>query len=319
MNRRKIITIICWLITAAVLTGLAIWFVTGNLFGIGTGFKFDFSIGGIEELSGPYSEAGTYTVPTGGVDSLNVSWTAGVVVIKPYDGTDIKLTEYAKRAIKDSEKLTYTINGTTLEVQYNAPGPVVNLPTKKLELFVPSSLADKINYLTVSATSAELEMESLTAATLKITETSGNTVVHDLNAGSAEIRSVSGEIAVTSMTTSALTLNTVSGDMRLDSVTAGALSATTTSGNGQLSGSFQSVETHSVSGDMTVFSSVNPATVSCASTSGEITVKIPAGADLTVSYDSTSGDFSSDIPVRTSDNAPYTFKTVSGDIRLKAA
>ena len=82
MKTAKIISIICWLITALILIGLAIWFLTGNLFGFNTGFKINipsFRVGSFENLTGTFSAVGTFEAPAADVDSLDIDWTAGRV------------------------------------------------------------------------------------------------------------------------------------------------------------------------------------------------------------------------------------------------
>jgi hypothetical protein len=76
MSAVKIITIVCWVITALVLIGLAVWFLTGSLFGIETGLNFNLPkihIGGL--ATGPYEEVGSYTLSADGVSSISVDWT----------------------------------------------------------------------------------------------------------------------------------------------------------------------------------------------------------------------------------------------------
>jgi DUF4097 and DUF4098 domain-containing protein YvlB len=323
MSTTKLVTLICWIVVAVVLVGLVIWFLTGSLFGISTGFKINAPVfhigGGFDNLTGPYNEAGSYTVETEGLRSVDLNWVAGEVTVTPYDGSDIKITEYARRALKDDEKLVYTVSGDTLEIQYCRPGMTFNMVTKKIELLVPQSIAKEMNLLKVSATSADLHISDFSVNTLEINETSGDSDIANVNADVSDIHSVSGEILVTGLRSSQLTLGTVSGDIALSGVDADTLQANTTSGEQELSGAFRTVDAGSVSGEIEVRSTVNPGSMKCGTTSGSITVIIPGGSDLTVSYSTTSGKFNSDIPVMTGGSAAYRFTSVSGDIWLKAA
>ena len=322
MSTTKLVTIICWVVVAVVLVGLAVWFLTGSLFGISTGFKLNlptFHIGSFDNLTGPYSEAGTYTVDAGGIRSIDLGWVSGEVSVTPYDGSDIKITEYARRELGDNEKLVYNVSGDTLVIQYSKPNVSINMASKKIELLVPKSIANEMELLKVSATSADLHISDFSVDTLEIHETSGESYISNIKADASDIHSVSGEIQITDLTTKQLTLGTVSGDIALSGVNADALQANSTSGEQELSGAFKTVDAGSVSGEISIASSVNPDSMKCGTTSGSITVSIPGGSNLTVSYSTTSGRFNSDIPVMTGGSAAYRFTSVSGDIWLKAA
>ena len=323
MSTAKIVTIICWVVVAIVLVGLVFWVLTGSLFGIATGFRITnpvFNIGSFDNLTGPFNEVGAYTVTAEGVRSIDVQWVAGSVSVTPYDGNVIKITEHARRTLKDEEKLAYDVDGSgKLVVQYTKPGIRINMLTKTLELLVPQSIAKELNSLNVNATSADLKISDFSAKSFSIHETSGESVVSNIKSDNADVHSVSGEIMLTVMTANQLSLGTVSGEIKLQGVTADALKANTTSGEQLLGGTFKSVDASSVSGEIRVTSSVNPGSMTCNTTSGSITVSIPGSSDLSVSYHTTSGHFNSDIPVRTGGSAAYRFNTVSGSIWLKAA
>lgn len=322
MSTTKIITIICWLITALILIGLVVFFLTGSIFRIGAGLNIHFPtfhIGGFENLTGPYKEINTYTVPADGLDSITVDWTAGEIGVTAYDGDTVKLTEYARRDLQDNEKLVYNVSGGKLEIMYHTRGLTFGMPEKKLELLVPQPLAEKMNLLRVNCTSAGLKVSGFNVQTLDIGETSGAADISDINSVTAEVHSISGTITITGLTASALTMRTVSGEISLTDVAADTLKTNTTSGGQNLFGSFKSVEAGSVSGEISVTSGIIPEKMRFGTTSGDIAVTLPEGSDYTVSYSSVSGDFRSEVPVRTVGSAPYVFSTVSGDIDLKAA
>lgn len=317
MKNARIITIACWLVTAIVLSGLVIWFISGNLFGISTGVNF--SIGGIDTLTGSFNVVGTYTVPDDNIDSIDVNWVAGAISITPYDGNEIKITEYARRDLKDNEKLIYKVSDGKLEIQYASPSFSINMITKKLELLVPEAVADKLNTLDVDATSAELIVRGLEAKSFIVSETSGDSQISDIKSDKAKLHSVSGTFDITGLTTAELTLGTVSGEINLTDVTADSVLSNTTSGEQLLGGTFKDIDAGSVSGEIYITSTINPDRIICGTTSGDIRVTIPGNTDLTVSYSTVSGNFNSEIPVKTGGSAAYRFTSTSGDINLKAA
>ncbi len=322
MNSTRIITIICWLVTALVLIGLVIWFLTGSLFGINTGFKINmpvFHIGSLETLTGPFNEAGTYTVEADGVESIHVDWVSGEVRITPYDGSDIKITEYAQRELNDNEKLACGMDGDTLKIKYVSTPVTFSMLTKKVEVLVPESLAGELDQLKVESTSAELEINGFTVKTLTIDETSGTSDISNIRADSVSVDSVSGEINISALQTTKLTIGEVSGDIMLSDVSADTVITDSTSGTQQLGGTFRSLDLDSVSGDITIISAINPDNIRCDTTSGSIRLTIPGKDDLAVSYSTVSGDFTSEVPVITGGgSSDYHFSTVSGDMKILA-
>ena len=321
MNGTRIITIVCWLVVAIVLIGLAIWFITGNLFGFRTGINFHmpiFNIGSVEDLSGPFNEAGTYTIEDD-VDSIHVDWVAGEVRVTPYDGSEIIITEYARRSLRDNEKLSYDVSGGTLKIRYVDTAFSFTMLTKKIEILVPESLAKEMNALYVGSTSADMTINGFSTETLEITETSGTANISDIRAEHASAHSVSGEINITSLNTSRLTVGSVSGGIRFTDVTANTVESGTTSGDQHFEGTFKSVDADSVSGGITIVSTVDPESISCDTTSGDIRLTIPGKDDIVVSYSTVSGDFSSQVPVITGGGQEtYNFHTVSGDMQIIA-
>ncbi len=322
MKTAKIVSIVCWLVTALILIGLAIWFLTGNLFGFRTGFKLNtpaFGIDIIDNLTGPMNEVGTYTVPADGIDTIDVNWISGAASITPYDGDTIKITEYARRDLNDNEKLVYNVSGGKLEIKYISPSLRINMISKNLELLVPKSIANKLDKLNINATSADLNVSDFEVKLFEVHETSGESELINIKATTADVHSISGTIDITAMTASDLNMSTVSGEIFLTDVTADTVKSGTTSGEQEFSGTFKDIDAGSVSGEVNIASSVDPDKIFCHTTSGDITVALPGASDLTVSYSTVSGDFNSDIPVKTGGSASYRFTSVSGSIYLRAA
>ena len=228
MSTAKIVTIICWVIVAIVLVGLVFWVLTGSLFGISTGFRVTgpvFNIGSFDNMTGPFNEVGSYTVTAESVRGIDVRWVSGSVSVTPYDGDVIKITETARRTLKDEEKLSFDVDGSgKLVVQYTKPGIRMNMVTKKLELLVPKSVANELSQLNVNATSADLKISDFSVKSFGIQETSGTSVRLQHQIGEMpDVHSVSGEIMLTNVTTAQLSLGTVSGEIKLQGVTADAI------------------------------------------------------------------------------------------------
>jgi len=384
----KIITSICWLIVAVSVLCVVVWFATGTLFGIGsnrTGFgrwrgnwSFGWNISSWETLTGPYSAVGSYNVDISEVSSISIDWTAGNISIKPHDGVDIKITEYAQRELRDDEKLRLGTSGDTLTIRFRESGSASGqMPQKRLEVLVPGALSENLRALSVNSVSGSIGAESLHATELKLNSTSGEIYISDVTvtqtididslsgritvtstvAGEMELDSTSGNITVTSSQTNRLKLKSLSGSISVSESTAlvvdfdttsgsitasgafdsgrvkslsgritvdnsaanAVLDANSTSGTLDLSGSYDSISAGSLSGSITIRSTVIPSELKADSTSGSITVTVPDEGPVSVFHSSTSGRFSSDIPVTLQGRgAQFELSTLSGTTRILA-
>ena len=356
MKNMRIITIVCWLITALVLVGLAVWFLTGTMFGIGSGrwnsnWYSGINIEGWELLSGPYNVVGEYSYGVAGVDSLNIDWIAGDVTVKPYDGNDFRITEFAQRELRENERLFVSMSGGTLTVKYIERSISVRMPQKKVEVLIPRTLSENLNRLDVDSVSGAIFIESISADTLNansmsgsistssstarsldLNSTSGSLTVESVRADSMKLDSMSGSIHISGSTAKTLDcgttsgsinvsgafdsvkLNSMSGRLTLDnSAPASAVTADSTSGSLELSGSFDRASVDSMSGSVEIRSSIVPGSLKVDTVSGRITVAIPNEGTITVNHSSVSGSFSSDIPiVIQKSGANLTLSTMSG-------
>jgi len=362
MKAVKIITIVCWLVVAAVLLGLAGWFLTGTVFGARSErwnnvMPFSFRIGGFEALTGPYQPVGVYNIGANDLNSIRIDWIAGSITVKPYDGDQIKITEFAQRELRDEEKLSFDTSGDTLTIRFRERDRVnvLNMPQKRLEVLVPQGLSESLEKLAIDSTSGGVDVEGLSVVTLgaesisgsvniknivsstvKLNSTSGSVTVADTRADDIEIDSISGSVRVSGSiapeldceTTSGginvsgefgnAKLTTISGRISLDnSAQLSALKADTTSGSLELWGSFDSVRVESLSGSISVRSTAVPSSLKADSTSGSITVAIPNEGSVSVYHSTTSGRFSSDIPVVVQGRgAQFELSTLSGRISI---
>jgi len=361
----RIITMICWIVSAFVLVGVAVWFLTGTMFGIrsekwdneGWGLKMlsNINIGGWEILTGPYESAGTYTQEAAGIDSLKIDWISGEVTVKPYDGDDFKITEFAQRTLGANEKLRISVSGGMLTIKFIESGRVLRMPQKKLEVLVPRSLSENLNELNVDNTSGGVIVESITAETIRansmsggiqidntdstvldVDSTSGSLTLKSAYARDMKLNSMSGGVRVSGSTAKNLNCDTVSGRInvsgvfdssKLSSMSGGitfdnaspesTLNANSTSGSLELSGSFIKVDAESMSGSVTIKSSIVPGFVAANTTSGRITVAIPDEGEISVYHSTVSGRFSSDIPIRVQGRgAQFELSSMSGSIKI---
>jgi len=306
MSTTRIITIVCWIVSALVLTGLAIWFITGSIFGsfshrLGDFNLFGVNVSGWENLTGPFEVDGVYNVGETGLDSIKVNWVAGEVTVRQHNGNDIQITELSQRELRDNEKLRYTISGGTLEISFRDRGITRGrMPQKRLEVLVPSNLSQSMKDLTIDSVSGSINITDIKASNLTTESVSGN-----LNASGAfrDIRanSVSGGITINNLEN-----NTI-------------INAETVSGRIDISGAFDRVISHSVSGATTILSTQLPSSFKADSVSGSFNITVPGNTPISINHSSVSGRLSSDVPVTMDGRgAAFEISTVSGSTNIYA-
>jgi len=367
MRAIKVLTVICWLIAAIALTGLAIWFMTGTIFGIGSArwnneeggrnVPFGVNIGNWEALTGPFEIDGVYNIGTDGVKSISIDWVAGEITVKPYDGDDVKITEYAQRKLSSDEKIHIANYGSTINLKYREKNNWTNMPRKKLEVLIPRSLCDNLHSLQIDSISGSVNADEITAEIFRVETTSGSIHIGDISSEKFTLNSISGSITATSVSaddmkiesssgsvhvnsSSAKTLdcetisgsisvngsfdwtklNSTSGRQSLDnSAHASTLYVETISGSQELSGSFSSVKLDSSSGSIKITSTIVPSSLHVEAISGGVTITVPGGEPVTVRQSTISGRFSSDIPVILQNGeSQFNISTTSGSIRIYA-
>ena len=356
----RIVTIACWLLTALALAGVAVWFLTGTVFGLGQGvwspnWLSRLGIGGWALLSGPYSVAGDYSHGATGVESLNINWVAGEVTVKPYDGSDFKITESAQRALAEDEKLQISESGGELTIRYARSSNLLRLPPKKLEVLVPRALSENLGALSADTVSSSVVIEGVGADALKVHSTSGRIGISNCAARALNVKSTSGSLTVAGVQADSMSIGSTSGAIHVSGSSAKTLDCSTTSGridasgafdsvkqgsmSGRLSldnsapasdleadsasgameltGAFERVNAKSVSGRLDIRSAIAPGALKASTTSGSINIAIPGDAAVTVDHSSVSGSFSSAVPVvMQKTGAQFKISSVSGSTRI---
>jgi len=294
MTIAKVVTIACWLIAATVLIGLAIWFLTGTVFGIGSdiwsgGILSGISIGSWEVLTGSYNVVGTYNVETTGVSSLKIDWISNDVTVKPYDGDKIQITEFAQRELRDNEKLHLSTSGKTLTIKFFENGKIGRMPRKKLEVLIPHTLSGEIDNLSVDSVSGTLLVEGIDANTINVDTTSGSIQMSNITAQAFGAESTSGAITITYTRSGNMKVESISGAIRVSDSSARTLNCDTTSGSVNVSGAYESTRFHSISGRLSLDNQASGSILDAETTSGSMEM---SGAFDRVITESISGKIS---------------------------
>lgn len=335
MNKYKIIQIICWVIVFCVFLGIALWFLLGK------NVLFTNNVVGLESLNGPYEKEGNYNIGANDVESIDIEWTAGTVNITPYDGNEIQVVEYAQRSLEEDEKLIYSTSGDALQISYceRKQRWLDPLPTKKLEVYLPKELASNLEVFTLDCVSADADVLMITSGDLNIKTVSGEVYLSEVNAETGDLTSTSGTLELRNTNIPKLNLKTVSGEIIVDRLdtedvtaksTSGSISFNevltkllrfdTVSGEIDFQGSYQDLTASSTSSSINVTDQIAPTGFQVKTVSGEVILTMPSFDNFKLYKKTVSGDFDCEIPVITqSDNgAPYSIKTTSGSIEIKA-
>ena len=293
LNRTKIITIVCWGISALALVGLLIWVLLG--FGGRGGWSFGFETGSFEPM-------GTHVISAEEVDSLFVDWISGAVNIRAHAGDEIEITEFARRSLRDREEMVVNIDGGTLRIYFAERHTFqTNMPSKQLEILIPYALSEHFADFHVNTVSGRIEVSDIGANDVSLRTTSGRIVISGIDADEIHLQTVSGRIE---------TRNTVTPDLQTQ----------TTSGRHELFGDFERVNARSTSGRIEVTSTTVPESLTARTTSGRIEVTVPNEDAVSVQYSMSSGRFSSEIPVlsHAGADAQFHLTTTSGRISIFA-
>ena len=364
MKTMKIITTLCWVVTALAIAGLAVWFLTGTVFGLrisgkndGSPFGLNFSAGDWGVLSGSYSLDGSYKVNASGLDTIDINWLSGGITVAPHNGADIQINEYARRELTSAEKVSFDTSGSVLTIEYCEHSMNINMPSKRLEVLIPQELCERLAGFVIDSTSGSIYVDNLFADSFKIKSvsgsvnitgiaaksfdvrsTSGSISIEDTHTETANIHSTSGSVDVSSSEAAALDCKTTSGRINIDGSfgsanldsTSGRISvendaadssidAKTTSGSITITGAYSSAQAKSGSGSVKISSAIIPSKLSVQTTSGSITVEVPDNETIEVYHSTTSGRFSSEVPILMQGRgAQFELSSTSGSIRITA-
>ena len=272
----------------------------------GSWFMFGRTAAGIEYPNADKYTVGNATV-SGEVNSLFIDWTAGKVTVQYYDGSDIRVEETASRSLSDDDKLRWWLDGDTLRIRYAKGGFRISFNLdKQLTVSLPRDLI--LKSADIGCTSGELIIPALNAEEIRLNTTSGN-IEAGTNAKKLTASSTSGDVKVSQQShLESVKLDSTSGTIYPDFASADMADFSSTSGG--------------VTGTVAAFKSLR-----ASSTSGSIDLKVSAEPGFTCKAHSTSGGFSSDLPL-TKNGDTYTcgdgsascvLDTTSGNIRLGKA
>ena len=248
--------------------------------------------GGLSTIK--YDNADSYAIGSGrtsdSIRNLEIDWISGNVEISYGKEDEIILEETSKDEITDELTMRWLVEDGTLHIKFCKAGRIrINDLDKTLKLTLPKNL--KLEEAEFETVSADITASELHVKDVNFETVSGNVEARLYGARSIDADSVSGDVDITAPEgPKNAEIETTSGRVQLN-----------------LKKSADDCEISTVSGKVTLF--------------------LPKKGDFTISYDTTSGDFDSDIEM-TQKGSKYvvgkgsdrfTVDTTSGDLRIKKA
>lgn len=231
------------------------------------------------EIAPSSTDYTTVTIPSDGIRNIEVNWISDSLTFSVWDEDEILLEVF------NGQPLDYEVEVDTLSIGREMTSPTFD-GGSTLIITLPRALSERLlNELTISTTSASVDLYEINAAELNLTTISGCCTV----------------------------------DGFFDEV-----NITTTSGDVFLYGSFESGTFESVSGNLDITADGMMRSFRADAVSGSVYLTLPVNLGFTLAFDSVSGSLYSDgFDITTSANfthgdgtAKIEVDTISGDLSL---
>lgn len=282
-----IVRLIVFLLTAIILSALLMAALAWD-------GGFSFSFGGFSyKNADEYTEgSGEISIAPDSIHEIEINWTSGSVTLEE-SGTN-KLTVSEKGAEDSDSTLRYLVKNGKLTIQFakSRTFGFIRLPKKDLTVKIPKNIAE-LSALDLNVVSSDTHLTNISVKEIKF-------------------NSVSGDLDAKNVVCSKLDADTVSGDVSFIH-------------SSEMSGTVNTFEINTVSGETTINTQNAPDSVDCDSVSGDVTIAFANCDGFTADYDKVSGKFTSDFPIReVSDEkiygngkARFSLDTVSGNVRIE--
>ncbi len=327
MRKIAIFKIISFSCIVLILIGVLVW----GMFHKSNGFSFGFT-------NFRYANANAYLIAkekvsleTEKINKVEVNWVGGGITIHESEDNQIHFYEICDDQIKEDEDnlIRYLIDDHKLIIQFckstwHVKRKVTN--GKELILQVPSGTLNEMKIHSVSANMIYQNVDLATSGLLKIESVSGNCEISNAVFNELKFDNVSGKVNLNGLNCKTkINVNTVSGDVSLQKVLAKDLNVDSVSGSIVAIGNISMLNLNTVSGDVKLTLDNLPSQLDCETVSGDIAVKIPDNDGFRVSFDTVSGNLSTNFEASISKKeiiyknggTNLDFETVSGDLKIE--
>lgn len=166
-----------------------------------------------------YSADGVYQVSPDRIRELSIDWLDGHVVVEPYDGTEIQITETASTPLTEQNSLRYKVEHGELTISCLAPSvgisfsSIHNVGEKDLHVQIPASLAKSLDSLDFDAQNATLDVSDLQLRELSISTLDGDISVQNVQADSVDFSTQNGALLLEHTTLGDVEISGLDGDV----------------------------------------------------------------------------------------------------------
>jgi len=312
LNNTRIVTIVCWIISAVALLGLTAWLIVGVI-------NSGFTAGGGAGM-GPFQLVSEHQVPMDQIESIDIDWTAGTVTVRAFHGNAIQISEFARHRLREDEQMSINTHGGTVSINFSQHRILRNnMPSKQLEVLIPYAMLENLQSLHINNIAGRVEVYDIDTNALSVSTTSGRVSFHGVSTDAINASTVSGRIELIDTSAGDAYLRSVSGRVEALNSEISNIDINATSGRIELYGSFEDIHARSLSGRIEVTSRTVPDSLIAHATSGRITITVPnEGEPISVQYQIGSGRFTSRVPVITHAGmgAQFNLSSTSGRIEI---
>jgi DUF4097 and DUF4098 domain-containing protein YvlB len=280
-----------------------------------------------------YQDADEYTAGnidiSGTVEKLDIDWKAGSVTVSHHDKDTVSVTETCETELSEERQVHTWLDGNVLHIRYCKSGESFTLTNseKKLEVKVPMNI--KLTDIDMDGASCDAVFDDISADTFNVDMASGTAELKNCTANIFDLDSASGGIILTQKGDSdKISADTASGKVDITAENVKELNTDSASGTVKIDvQTSDKVDIDTASGDTEVHFANMPKEINFDAASGDITMYTPKNPDITIDFDTASGDFNSDISFKmegkkyisgTGENKMKA-DTASGDLYIKEA
>ena len=280
---------------------------------------------------------------TDSIKTIDIDYFSGEVVLTGNTGNGIRITETSEKDLDDQRKVHTWVDGTTLYIRFCESGRNMDLNKlgKKLTVTVPANT--NLSDLKIQITSGDVKCSdiaaenvnvesssgdvnvSCTAANIKMKASSGD-ITLDATAEEISVETSSGDIVVRQSGNSRkITAEASSGALDITAMEVNTIRTKTSSGRIKVTAlTVRNYESDSSSGRCEASFANTPDSTDIETSSGNVKLLLPADAELTAEFDTSSGDITYELPF-TKDGNHYVsgagtsklrVETSSGDITI---
>lgn len=199
---------------------------------------------------------------------------------------EILIQEIYNKDPQENQLLEYTIAGNQLKMQYGAK--VIGFPRRGvIRVFLPESLAGKLEEIKIVTASGDVTVEDLGAAKQVIRTLSGD-ISGACSIGDVTLGTASGDIAFEAIEGD-VSIRTASGDVKVTKIV-GKTNVGTASGDVRIKELQGDGSIHTASGDVNCNLTVAGEKIEIGTASGDVELGVPADASIQMTLKTASGD-----------------------------